>query len=82
MTWRDRRRLIGSSWTAVASLPPATEVAPTVCGERHFVVEAVTRDGRVTLRAILTGRRIEIERAELDDRERFVPGWRSVEGHR
>jgi hypothetical protein len=79
MTTRGRRLLVGSSWTAVASLPPLADAAPTACGERHFTVEAVTRAGRVTLRAILTGRRIELERAELDDRARFVPGWRSVD---
>jgi hypothetical protein len=79
MTVRSRRHLIGSAWTAVEPLPTSAEAAATACGERHVTVEAVTRDGRVTLRAILTGRRIEIERAALDDRARFVPGWRSVE---
>ena len=73
------RHLIGSSWTAVEPLPPLDGVEPTACGERHLTVETVTREGKVTLRAILTGRRIEIEKAELEDRERFVPGWRSVE---
>ena len=79
MTARNPRHLIGSAWTAVTPLPAPAEGEPTACGERHLTIEAVTRDGRVTLRAILTGRRIEIERAELADRARFVPGWRSVE---
>lgn len=75
----SRRHLIGSAWTAVVPLSPAAEGAAAACGERHLTVETVTRDGRVTLRSILTGRRIEIERAELEDRARFAPGWRSVE---
>jgi hypothetical protein len=76
---RGRRHLIGSSWTAVVPLAPLAGSPPTACGERHLTVEAVTRDGRVTVRAILTGRRVEIAQAELEDRTKFMPGWRSVE---
>ena len=69
----SRRHLIGSSWSA----------ATPVDREKHFRVVGVRTveddDGpheRVELEAVLSRRRVEVRRDELDDRSRWLPDWR------
>lgn len=61
----QRRHLIGSHWTSQA---------PLAGGERHVeVIEA--RGETLTLRAILTNRRYEIELDALRDEAAWASGW-------
>ncbi len=72
-TTAHRRHLIGSSWSA----------AVPVERDKHFRVVGVrtVEDGdgsqeRVELEAVLSRRRVEVRREELDDRSKWLPDWR------
>jgi hypothetical protein len=67
----QRRFLLHSRWTAQRPLDGSA-------GECHFEVEAITRAGAVTLRAVLTDRRYVVDRAALDDAAAWSLGWQPL----
>lgn len=69
----SRRHLIGSSWSAAA--PVDREKHFRVVGVRTIEDEGVTRE-QVELEAVLSRRRVEVRREELDDRSKWLPDWR------
>lgn len=67
----QRKRLVGSAWTALGPLPPGAD-------ERHFTVDEVRGEGAAAaavLRALLTARRQLVSLAELRDPARWARGW-------
>lgn len=67
------KHLLGSKWTALRF--DAEQDPP----ERHWeAVHFAAREGLLTLEAVLTGRRIELEWRALRDRSEWEPGWTSL----
>jgi tryptophan-rich hypothetical protein len=60
----DRRRALGSKWTA---LQPEE-------GERHFELTSLARDA-AELRCVVSGRSRRVPLEVLRDPERWRPGW-------
>jgi renalase len=71
------KHLLGSKWTShrVEDSPESSQDPP----ERHWeAVAFAAREGILTLEAVLTGRRIELEWRALRDRAEWEPGWASL----
>lgn len=65
----QRRFLLGSRWTSLATLPGGE-------GECHFEVIGV-QGASVTLRAVLTNAQHVVPLAALEDAAAWAPGWTS-----